>query len=72
MTDVVNEATHVGSENVVLGIGAGGRIVGREVVIRLHEGLLRGLPVSRQHLLYVKPNASPLKREVCEVLREHI
>ena len=72
MPDVVNEATHVGPKNIVLGVGARWRIVGGEVVIRLHKRFLRGFPVSRQHLLYVKPNASPLKREVREVLREHI
>ena len=68
----MNEAAYMRAKNIVLGIGPRGRIVGRKVVIRLHECLLRGLPVGRQCFLYMEPNATMTQREMRKMLGHHI
>ena len=72
MADRVYETTRVRAKNIVLRIPSSRRIVSREVVVSLHEGFLRCLPVSRQHFLHVQANAALIEREVREVVREHI
>ena len=68
----MNEAAHMRTKNIVLGIRPRGRIVGRKVVIGLHECLLRGLPVRRQCLLHMEPNATMTQRKMRKMLGHHV
>ena len=68
VSDIVNKTAHMRAKNVVLSIGPGGGVVGGEVVVGLHEGLLCRLPVCRELFLHVQANTPIGERKLRKVL----